>query len=357
MTTEVLGVSTAKMEYKHFDHLITREHGVTIVGWPLGKFSSELGSALGPLAKAKAALEDGSCYFRKLNSAEHKAWLKKYEKDLASGDAVAPARKQRRDAGISRGPRKKPAKEAGDGDETDEEDEEDEWDDEWEGIESGNGVVVADGEAEDDDDAAIDRALSKAKKSKKGAAKKVTSSKVKEKVVKATEAGEKAAKQKAVAGKRAAVPSSNSVKPSTGNSKKRKAQAIEDEFDAPGLIVAVRSPPPPNRPQPIRRPHKQTTADPSNAQSPIPDPSFADPSDAPRPTPAPSGDIETSTPGPNASVDDSTGMMDVDKDTDEETRELRARATDLGRKMNGLNGEYMLPNDSKRIRKPSSRRM
>ncbi|KAL0571869.1 hypothetical protein V5O48_010089 [Marasmius crinis-equi] len=351
MLAEILGIATPKMEFKQFDHLITRRFGVVLEGWPLPKFAnpSELGSALEPLGKLKDALVDGTCRFRKLSDAEYTKWLNDHEQD------ARPGRKQRSDAGVARGPRKKATKQPDDDEEDGEDDGEEQGDDANEidlGFEAGG----------DEEDDAVTIAMSKVGKSKskskaeksksKAETSKTTSKDVKKKEAKAKEAKEKAAKKASTSRTDAHVESGV-----PGAGKKRKGKAVErDNDDVPGAIVAVRSPPPPNHPRPQKKvPARSATpqpSDPTSSRAPATQllPPTPDPPNPQPPTSDPSSTAQTS--DENAMEVEPAGLVAPTEEISPELQEWRATAANLKRKMNGLDGRDII--DGKRSRKPKS---
>ena len=83
-SAEIRGLKDIDMVYTNFDLLVTRPHGIVVEGWPLEKFvkPSALGSQLDMLRSLRDSIVEGRVYFRKMESEEHKAWVKKFdEKD------------------------------------------------------------------------------------------------------------------------------------------------------------------------------------------------------------------------------------------------------------------------------------
>ncbi|KAK1216231.1 hypothetical protein PQX77_021145 [Marasmius sp. AFHP31] len=350
-----LGVETVQqMEYKQFDRVITYKTGVVIEGWPLPKFAnpSDLGSAVGPLGELKEALLSGKCGFRKMQGEEFRNWIANYDKDVKEGKIVPEVRKPRSDAGVPRGPRKK-AVDQDDDDSSEDENGEDE--EEWAGIsndeptgsnvEVRNAVGRLDGKVE---------AVAKSQKGKRAATQgikakdvKVKEAKAKAAKVKATKKGKGRAESEAVKVVEEAIASETAIakKPSRNHGGK-KASATRDDIDTPGLVVAVRSPPPVNRPKPQKR-AKQPTPDNSPVPEPAPHQDISDPRESQHSNIAPDPDLDTHSSDPaSAHV-----TLDVDKD---ETSVLRDVAKTLKRKIDGLDGKDML--SGKRPRKPTSRR-
>ncbi|KAL0578047.1 hypothetical protein V5O48_003953 [Marasmius crinis-equi] len=103
LLAEATGNKTLEMNYKTFDKSITKEYRVVLEGWPLAKFAnpSDLGSSKRDMQTLLDALTNGTCCFRKLEGEEWTKWLENYN------NTPQPERKQRSDAGVKRGPRKK----------------------------------------------------------------------------------------------------------------------------------------------------------------------------------------------------------------------------------------------------------
>ncbi|TFK80111.1 hypothetical protein K466DRAFT_605606 [Polyporus arcularius HHB13444] len=130
LLVKITGKKTAVMQYKSYDKDIVLGYGVELVGWTHDVFAcpSSLPSPIEPLQTLLQALDDGKCYFRRLDSAERAARQRAYNAKVASG--AAPARAERSDKGKKRGkyqPRKKAVQSAvqdeeengeGDGEET-----------------------------------------------------------------------------------------------------------------------------------------------------------------------------------------------------------------------------------------------
>lgn len=106
----ITGHAKAKMAYKNFEQDIVQRYSINLLGWPAGlKFTnpSDLSDSLPPLQALVDALNDDSCKFVQLSATELKARRERTAADIQAGTAIAHARKQRRDAGIPRGPRSK----------------------------------------------------------------------------------------------------------------------------------------------------------------------------------------------------------------------------------------------------------
>ncbi|KAL0572556.1 hypothetical protein V5O48_009413 [Marasmius crinis-equi] len=152
LLAEATGCATLEMEYKTFDKSITKEYRVVLEGWPLAKFAnpSDLGSSKRDMQTLLDALSNGTCHFRKLEGEEWTKWLENYN------NTPQPERKQRSDAGVKRGPRKKGGvkdRVEGEG-AVDEDDDDDNDNDEEE--EKGEGERNSDGSSDDEDEEVVE---------------------------------------------------------------------------------------------------------------------------------------------------------------------------------------------------------
>ena len=95
------------MSYANFDTSIVQVYKCKIIGWR-GKFvnPSEIGS-IEELRTLRDAWACGTACWVRLTAVQVKEHMEEYEEKLGRGEAVAKVRKQRSDAGTSRGGKRK----------------------------------------------------------------------------------------------------------------------------------------------------------------------------------------------------------------------------------------------------------
>lgn len=97
------------MQYANYEVDIVQRYGIVLQGWTYENLvnPSELSTSLPPLRALLSAIEDGTCKFVKLTSAQAKERQDAYDAKVLSGEIIPRSRKRRSDAGS-----KKPAKRA-----------------------------------------------------------------------------------------------------------------------------------------------------------------------------------------------------------------------------------------------------
>ncbi|KAI0687956.1 hypothetical protein BC835DRAFT_1419558 [Cytidiella melzeri] len=109
LLVEITGNENVKMNYVSFEEAIVERFHIILEGWPSGiAFTnpSELSDTLPPLQSVVDALTSGMCKFVRISEAQVQARRERIAADIASGKkAPRKPRKQRKDAGVARGPR------------------------------------------------------------------------------------------------------------------------------------------------------------------------------------------------------------------------------------------------------------
>ncbi|KAI0684900.1 hypothetical protein BC835DRAFT_1421837 [Cytidiella melzeri] len=108
LLVEITGNKNVKMNYVSFEEAIVERFHIILEGWPSGiAFTnlSELSNTLPPLQSVVDALTSGTCKFVCISEAQVQARREWIAADIASGKKVpCKPRKQRKDAGVARGP-------------------------------------------------------------------------------------------------------------------------------------------------------------------------------------------------------------------------------------------------------------
>lgn len=109
LTVEITGNPKAIMQYANYEVDIVQRYGIVLDGWTYENLvnPSELSTSLPPLRALQSAIENGTCKFVKLTSAQAKERQEVYDAKVSSGEIIPRSRKRRIDAGT-----KKPAKRA-----------------------------------------------------------------------------------------------------------------------------------------------------------------------------------------------------------------------------------------------------
>ncbi|PIL35236.1 hypothetical protein GSI_03026 [Ganoderma sinense ZZ0214-1] len=99
---DATGKKDATMHYKDYEKVVVIEDGLTLEGWTHEIFAcpSSLPTTIEPLKKLRDALDNGECYFRRLNATERAERRRDYEEKLQAGQVAT--RKQRNDKGKTR---------------------------------------------------------------------------------------------------------------------------------------------------------------------------------------------------------------------------------------------------------------
>ncbi|KIY47961.1 hypothetical protein FISHEDRAFT_13506, partial [Fistulina hepatica ATCC 64428] len=98
------GIPDATMEYANYHTAVVQKLGVVLEGWPLDELvqPSRLGNTITKLKKVRDALSDGTCTFRRIDSAEKDRLYHEYRDKVAAGEIIERGRKTRADKGVLR---------------------------------------------------------------------------------------------------------------------------------------------------------------------------------------------------------------------------------------------------------------
>ena len=100
---------SAVMNYVNYDTNVIQKYGTELVGWTFSKFVSPYEiHTIDDVRQLLAALRSGACHWKRLSKLELTRHAKGMEERLAAGETVGKKRKKRADAGVKKGPRKRP---------------------------------------------------------------------------------------------------------------------------------------------------------------------------------------------------------------------------------------------------------
>lgn len=104
LTVDITGNPKAIMQYANYEVDIVQRYGIVLEGWTYENLvnPSELSTSLPPLRALFTAIENGTCKFTKLTSAQAKERQEAYDAKISSGDIVPRSRKRRSDAGTKK---------------------------------------------------------------------------------------------------------------------------------------------------------------------------------------------------------------------------------------------------------------
>lgn len=92
---EIMGNTSATMQYANYKEAIVQRYGIELQGWTYNKLInlSELSTSVPPLQKLLDAIKTRDCKFIKLTPDEHHAHLETYKKKIADGEIKICKRK------------------------------------------------------------------------------------------------------------------------------------------------------------------------------------------------------------------------------------------------------------------------
>lgn len=99
----------ALMNYVNYDMNVVQKYSTELVGWTFTKFVSPYEiHTIDDIRQLLAALRCGACHWKRLTKMELTRHAKGLEERQAAGETVGKKRKKRADAGVKKGPRKRP---------------------------------------------------------------------------------------------------------------------------------------------------------------------------------------------------------------------------------------------------------
>ncbi|KAF8524123.1 hypothetical protein BU17DRAFT_63481 [Hysterangium stoloniferum] len=111
-TGKITGEDGLNMEWTAYEDLIIDKYHVILDGWPKDIVFNPADLGTKSLAMVIAALEDGTCNWKKLTEESYIKYVQERERKIQAGEVHIPKCKRRSDAGQKRGPYKRQRGEA-----------------------------------------------------------------------------------------------------------------------------------------------------------------------------------------------------------------------------------------------------